>query len=121
MASGKADLNRGNGFAVNMGFLYTFSISLGEDVAGRTFHFDVKEKHDASGYLLQLTNVLSDADTGIYVSDEATGELTVRINTADSDDLTRPGAKPYEFWYESGGEHIIVFEGVIEFTTGSLS
>lgn len=121
MSGGKTDLTRSNGFAVNMGFLYHFSMNLAEDVTGRTFHFDVKEKRDGVDYLLQLTNVLSATDTGLFVTDAAAGLIDLRINSADSDNLTRPGLKPFEFWYESGGENIIVFEGHIELTAGALT
>ena len=121
MTCSSTDLKCYNGYAVDMGFLYTFNIAMGEDVTGRTFHFDVKEKSDSAGYLFQLTNVLSATDTGIYVSDAVAGDLVLRINSADSDGVTTPGSKPYEFWYELAGEKYMVFQGSIEFIQGALA
>ena len=121
MSCESADLKCYNGYAVDMGFLKTFTISLGEDITGRVFHFDVKETKTSAGYLLQLTNVASATDSGLFITDAAAGDLTWRLNSADSLGLTTPGNKPYECYYVDGGEQIMLFQGHIEFTDGALA
>ena len=115
------DLTRANDMAVDMGYLYYFNVKLDENVENRTFYLEVKEKPEATSSLLLLTTVTVETDTGIYVHDEATGFLTVRINSADSDDLARPGLKYFEMWSENGAEKELWVQGRLEFSRGALA
>ena len=118
MACNKIDLAAYNGYAVNMGYLYTgTTATFKQDISARVFHLKVKEKKDSAGFLLELTNATG-TDSGLHILD--TFSVEIRINSADSDGLTTAGKKPYEWYYVESGEKVMVAEGDIEFVNGML-
>ena len=120
MSCNTTDLTCSNGFQVDIGFNYTFDVSVdGEDFTGRTFHFKVKSKKSDTSFLLELTNSVDTTTSGVYIADPTSGNLSIIILGSDSSSFERQTAL-YEFYYTEGGEKTLMFSGTIEFNEGVL-
>ena len=106
-----------NGFDVHIGKVKRFSINLGEDVTGRTFHWNIKNNVSDAGFAYQLTNQPNQTTSGIYVSDLESGLLEWTLLDTDSAGASA-GEKPFEFYFVQGGHQELLFEGYMTFSAG---
>ena len=115
------NLTCSNGFAVNIGFDYSFQVSIDEeDFTGRTFHFVVKEsKRNSSSpaTLVQLTNSTDNSVSGVFLSVVTHGIVDILIKASDSASID-PQQAVYEFYYEIASAKVLLFEGTLEFFDG---
>ncbi len=112
------DLTCLNGFGVNIGFDYSFRVTIpGEDFTGRTFFFKVKSSKVDLTFLFELTNSVDSSVSGVFFTDPTLGIVDILIKAADSAAID-PQNAVYEFYYTTATSKIILFEGSLQFSSG---
>ena len=113
------DLTCLNGFGVNIGFDYSFRVTIQEDFTGRTFFFKVKSSKVDTAFLIELTNSVDSSVSGVFFTDPTLGIVDILIKAADSAAI-EPQNAVYELYYTTLTSKVILFEGSLQFSSGVI-